>query len=266
LALARAAMGQDIPSATLCYLWDSRYPAGTRGANPYSARLRYIVLTGSKTQPGQWQPQRRRIADDFATLFGTESATLHPVVAVAVGADSDNTQTTSVAYVTQLHWQKRIVQALKSCGVTMIQERATGITASEVLLSNGSRLACDVPILAFGAQIPAWLQGCGLNLDAQAQISVDLYQRAASHPQVFASSHANHRVNTALNDNLRAVLAGVKPHTAHPQTISLEFMACGGQHAIVRWGNYSLQGRWVGWLKARTDCALFQKYSWVTLP
>ncbi len=104
LALARAATGQDIPSATLCYLWDSRYPAGTRGANPYSARLRYMVLTGSETQPGQWQPQRRRIADDFATLFGTESATLPPIMAVAVGADSDNTQSSSVAYVTQLRW------------------------------------------------------------------------------------------------------------------------------------------------------------------
>lgn len=104
LALARATTGQDLPSATLCYLWDSRYPAGTRGANPYSARLRYIVLNGSETQPGQWQQQRRRIADDFATLFGTESATLPPVVAVAVGADSDNTQSTSVAYVTQLRW------------------------------------------------------------------------------------------------------------------------------------------------------------------
>jgi len=104
LALARAATGQDIPSATLCYLWDSRYPAGTRGANPYSARLRYMVINGAETPPGQWQQQRRRIAADFATLFGTESATLPPIMAVAVGADSDNTQSNSVAYVTQLRW------------------------------------------------------------------------------------------------------------------------------------------------------------------
>ena len=29
-----------------CYLWDSRYPAGTRGVNPYTGRVRYLVLNG----------------------------------------------------------------------------------------------------------------------------------------------------------------------------------------------------------------------------
>ena len=104
LALARSATGQNLPSATLCYLWDSRYPAGTRGANPYSARVRYIVLNGSETANGQWVNQRRRIADDFASLFGTESAVLPPVVAIAVGADSDNTGGASSAYLARLGW------------------------------------------------------------------------------------------------------------------------------------------------------------------
>jgi len=104
LSLARTATGQDLPSATLCYLWDSRFPAGTRGANPYSARVRYIVLNGMESPTGQWVNQRRRIADDFASLFGTESAVLPPVVAVAVGADSDNTGGTSSAYLARLRW------------------------------------------------------------------------------------------------------------------------------------------------------------------
>jgi len=104
LSLARSATGQDLPSATLCYLWDTRYPAGKSGANPYSARVRYIVLTGSETATGQWVNQRRRLADDFASLFGTESAALPPVVAIAVGADSDNTGGASTAYLARLHW------------------------------------------------------------------------------------------------------------------------------------------------------------------
>ena len=104
LSLARAATGQALPSATLCYLWDSRYPAGTRGANPYSARVRYIVLNGVETPTGQWVDQRRRLAEDFASLFGMESAVMPPVIAVAVGADSDNTGGTSLAYLARLRW------------------------------------------------------------------------------------------------------------------------------------------------------------------
>ena len=104
LALARAATGQDIPNATLCYIWDSRYPAGTHGANPYSARVRYIVLNGVETPTGQWVNQRRRIADDFLKMYGAESATVPAVIAIAVGADSDNTGGQSLAYLTALRW------------------------------------------------------------------------------------------------------------------------------------------------------------------
>ncbi|MDI1245996.1 MAG: DUF3047 domain-containing protein [Rhodoferax sp.] len=104
LALARSVSGQNLPSATLCYLWDSRYPAGTRGPNPYSARVRYIVLNGLESAVGQWVSQRRHVAEDFALLFGQESVALPPVIAVAVGADSDNTQGSSLGYVAQLRW------------------------------------------------------------------------------------------------------------------------------------------------------------------
>lgn len=104
LTLARSVSGQNLPSATLCYLWDSRYPAGTRGANPYTTRVRYMVLNGAESATGQWVSQRRKIAEDFAALFGQESAALPPIIAVAVGADSDNTQGSSLGYAAQLHW------------------------------------------------------------------------------------------------------------------------------------------------------------------
>jgi hypothetical protein len=102
LALARAATGQAVPHATVCYVWDKHYPAGTSGSNLYSARVRYIVLGGPPL--GQWTPQRRRVNDDFQSLFGKESPTTPPVTTVAVGADSDNTGGRSVAYLSQLRW------------------------------------------------------------------------------------------------------------------------------------------------------------------
>jgi hypothetical protein len=63
-----------------------------------------MVLNGVESATGQWINQRRNIAEDFALLFGQESLAMPPVTAVAVGADSDNTQGSSLGYVTQLRW------------------------------------------------------------------------------------------------------------------------------------------------------------------
>jgi hypothetical protein len=104
LGIARTATGEYLPSATLCYLWDVRYPAGTRGPNPYSGRVRYIVVSGSEARLGQWVSQRRRVAEDFALMFGQETKTLPAITAVAVGADSDNTKGSSLGYLADLRW------------------------------------------------------------------------------------------------------------------------------------------------------------------
>jgi len=61
--------------------------------------------------------------------------------------------------------QARIQRALERMQITVLQERATGTTANAVLLANGAKLACDVPLLATGAQAPGWLQTSGLALD-----------------------------------------------------------------------------------------------------
>ena len=104
LSLARSVTGKDLPSATLCYVWDARYPEGTQGANPYTARVRYIVLGGPGAVLGQWTLQKRRVSDDFQRLFGQESPRTPPVTAVVLGADSDNTRGRSLAYVSALRW------------------------------------------------------------------------------------------------------------------------------------------------------------------
>lgn len=48
------------------------------------------------------QPQRRIHHADFLRLFGDESSTVPPVLASAVGADSDNTGGRSLAYIADL--------------------------------------------------------------------------------------------------------------------------------------------------------------------
>jgi hypothetical protein len=104
LGIARTATGQNLPSATLCYLWDSRYAASTHGPNPYSVRVRYVVVNGPDSPLGQWVSQHRRVAEDFALLFGQETKVLPPITALAVGADSDNTKGNSLGYLADLHW------------------------------------------------------------------------------------------------------------------------------------------------------------------
>ncbi len=104
LELARATTSIPLPAATVCYLWDSHYPAGHTGRNPYTGRVRYIVLRGPEAPLAHWENERRDVGADFEKLFGSESPRVPPMLAVAVGADSDNTHGSSVAYVAALKW------------------------------------------------------------------------------------------------------------------------------------------------------------------
>ncbi len=171
--------------------------------------------------------------------------------------------------------QARIQQALKKRRITVIQERATSVSAQAVSLGNGGQLACDVPLMAIGAQSPLWLQGSGLALDEAGFLAVDEFQRSTSHPEVFAAGDVSSRMDRPvarsgvyavraglpLAANLRAVLAGVEPKPYSPQAKTLNLLACGEKYAIASWGGWSAEGRWVWWLKDRIDRGFIQKYS-----
>ena len=108
LRMARSLSGEDLPAATLCYVWDSVHPSGLRGANPYTARVRFITLQGQGASLAQWQTESRDVAADFAQLFADElpqDTALPQVRAVLIGADSDNTGSRSVGWVGAMRWQ-----------------------------------------------------------------------------------------------------------------------------------------------------------------
>ncbi len=112
LRLARSVSGEDLPAATLCYVWDSARPAGLEAANPYTRRVRFISLRGSEAPLGQWQAETRDVAQDFARLFADElpqgattpPAQLPAITTVLLGADSDNTASTSLGWVADVRW------------------------------------------------------------------------------------------------------------------------------------------------------------------
>lgn len=154
--------------------------------------------------------------------------------------------------------QQRVSRALKQRNITLLADRAIGITATEVMLASGARLACDVPLIATGAQEPAWFESSGLALDAGGFIAVDAFQRSTSHPHVFAAGEVSSRV--ALAKNLVAVVAGAPLAPHQPPKNTLNLLTCGNQHAIASWGGFSVEGRWVWWLKDWIDRGFIKRY------
>ena len=99
MRMARSISGEPLPAATLCYVWDRLLPVGTTLANVFSARVRYVVVTSGTAQPGKWFGHERNLHSDFLRAFGHESASVPPLLALAVGADADNSGGQSLGYV-----------------------------------------------------------------------------------------------------------------------------------------------------------------------
>lgn len=99
LGMARTISGEHLPSATLCYVWDRSLPTGSSLPNAFTDRLRYIVLSSGPARPGVWVHLERNLAADFLQAFGHETSSVAPLLALAVGADADNTGGSSLAFV-----------------------------------------------------------------------------------------------------------------------------------------------------------------------
>lgn len=99
LQIARKASTERLPGATLCYVWDHKLPVGSELANAFTQRLRYVILDSGEKQRGQWVTHERDLAADLLRAFGHEFDTPPPLIAIVVGADSDNTKGQSLAYV-----------------------------------------------------------------------------------------------------------------------------------------------------------------------
>ena len=171
--------------------------------------------------------------------------------------------------------QRRIACALQRLRVEVLAESCVGFHAGGMRLGNGQRLACDVPLLALGAQAPAWLSGSGLALDEGGFVAVNAFQQSTSHPAVFAAGDVASRVDKPhARSGVYAVRAGppllanlraasqckpLKPYA--PQARALNLLACGGRHAIAVWGGLSVEGAWVWRWKNRIDREFVARYA-----
>ncbi|MCW2783285.1 MAG: hypothetical protein JWR35_3734 [Marmoricola sp.] len=98
--LARMLTGEDMPYATLMYVWCNSRPPGSVITSPRTDRVRSIVMESGPKHLNQWLDYQRDIRADFETAFGEKPGAL---VGVAIMSDSDNTRTETQAWYGAVH-------------------------------------------------------------------------------------------------------------------------------------------------------------------
>jgi hypothetical protein len=87
--LARALTGEEMPYATLMYVWCNKREPGTVIRSPRTDRIRKLVVESGRHRLNQWLDYERDIRADYERAFGEAPGAL---VGIAIMTDSDNTR------------------------------------------------------------------------------------------------------------------------------------------------------------------------------
>lgn len=87
--LSRALTGEEMPYATLMYVWANDGEAGRVIVNPRTDRIRKLVVETGSDHLGQWRDYQRDVRADFERAFGEPPGAL---VGIGIMTDSDNTR------------------------------------------------------------------------------------------------------------------------------------------------------------------------------
>ncbi|QHE88028.1 DUF3047 domain-containing protein [Hydrogenophaga sp. BPS33] len=86
--MSRLVTGEELPYASLVYVWSAKDAPGTVVVNPRTDRIRKVVLDSGVAHLGQWRDHVRDVRADFRLAFGEDPG---PLRMVAVMTDTDNT-------------------------------------------------------------------------------------------------------------------------------------------------------------------------------
>ncbi|TAK90495.1 MAG: DUF3047 domain-containing protein [Burkholderiaceae bacterium] len=68
--LVRLVTGEDMPYASLVYIWENHLPVGTIIDSAHSSRVKMVVAASGPTQVGQWVTLPRNVVEDYRRAFG----------------------------------------------------------------------------------------------------------------------------------------------------------------------------------------------------
>lgn len=102
--LAKAMTGNELPYATLMYIWENRLPAGALIPHSFTGRIKMIVAGSGNNHLGQWHGIRVNVLEDYRRAFGEEPPRVR---AIGLMSDSDNTGEHTVAYYGDIGFQRR---------------------------------------------------------------------------------------------------------------------------------------------------------------
>jgi hypothetical protein len=92
---AKLLYGRYPPLGAISYIWEGGAPVGTVVSNPFTRRVKMIVVESGTEKQNQWVYERRNIYGDYLKAFGEEP----PLISgVAIMTDTDNTGESATAY------------------------------------------------------------------------------------------------------------------------------------------------------------------------
>lgn len=94
MTLAKAG-GEDLPYATLMYIWSNDAPVGGVIQNPHTDRVQMLVVAGGDASLGNWQTFSRNVAADYERIYKEKPGKL---LGYGIFTDSDNTHASAHAW------------------------------------------------------------------------------------------------------------------------------------------------------------------------
>lgn len=93
--MANLISGQEMPYATLMYIWSGKSPVGSIIANAHTSRIKMIVVDSGWDNLGQWHKHQRDLSADYRRAYGEAPG---DVIGVALLTDTDNTKSETRAF------------------------------------------------------------------------------------------------------------------------------------------------------------------------
>ncbi len=95
--------GQYPPHGAINYIWENKAPLGTVVPNPYTDRVKMIVVESGEAKLNQWVNEERNLYEDYKKAFGEEPTLIS---GVAIMTDTDNTGESATAYYGDILFKK----------------------------------------------------------------------------------------------------------------------------------------------------------------